>query len=206
MNISLSKNKRTISYTLIGLVFLASLVRMWMTDTLTYPFIMAERQYQVIANCVSPNSTFTTETYGFSLEVPQGYCALPHRIFPLDGTVQIIPKGWYFVLNEYISGGISNSAIGTIIFVHDINGAEVARSINSLNMGGFVANATHITATTTSGLPYQYFENASGVATGSTFDWAFATHPKGSSSFMSLTDKIDQRALFKQVIQSISAN
>jgi hypothetical protein len=192
------------SSVIIGLVAI-SIISMWITDTLSYPFIMTERQYQLIRYCVHPSSTFITTEYGYAFPVPEGYCAIPHRIFPDDGTVHIIPKGWYFVFNEYAKGTVTENSVATLLFIHDSNGEEISSNINSLRMGGFLDEATSKEMTNAKGLSIREFDNAKGILEGKRFNWAFIVNPNNKTSLTVLLNTVHETKIYDDIIAKIEA-
>lgn len=185
------------------IILVISLVWMATTGTLSYPYIMAERQIQLLNHCVHPTTTFIADPFGYKVTIPKGYCALPHRIFPNDGTVQIVPEGYYFVLNEYTKGTVTESAVATLLFFPDKNGEEVGANIDALRRGKFLEEATYRSEKNPHEILITQFDNATGIIEGKRFDWAFTVHTEGKSSMTALTDKTNQTQLFNEILNGV---
>ncbi len=162
------------------ILFIAVISVIWMacTGTITYPYIMIDRQIQSIRDCTFGSSSFKTDTYGFSFTVPEGFCVLPNRLFPLDGSIEIVPKGWYFVLNEYIKGTVARGSRATLLFEPVLPDRDPQQIVETLVKGGFL-DRSHISATTTAtGLSYTLLDSALGTDA-EAYDWAFTTGAGG---------------------------
>lgn len=163
-------------YSLFFVVLIISIVWMVFTGTLSYPYIMFDRQVQSIADCTFGSTEFVTDDYGASFSVPAGFCVLPNRIFPRDGSIEIVPKGWYFVFNEYAKGTVAKSSEATILFEPVTADRDPNFIIQNLVNGKFL-NISHVSATTTaSGVEFTLADNTYGTD-GELYDWAFAVHP-----------------------------
>jgi len=184
-------------------LLLLTIIGMWRTGTLSYPYIMTERQIQLIMHCVQPKSQFIANQFGYVIEIPTEYCAIPHRIYPRDGTVHIIPKGWYFVFNEYAKGTVTENAVATLLFINDTNGEEISSNKNSLRMGGFLDTASTSKFTNSQGVSVVEYDNASGIIDGERFNWAFIVHPEARTSLTIQTRKTQDNPIYGKVIANI---
>lgn len=169
-----------------GIVVLICIIWMAATGTLSYPYIMTIRQIDLIHYCRNGLNTFDTKVYGFQLSAPEGYCIIPNRVFPENATIQVLPKGLYSVLSEYISGTVVVNTRATI-YLEPITAVRNTKSIlDTLLKGGFLAEAKMSEKILPGGLHASIVRNAKGIEDGSYFDWAFVDHPDGKSVLMLL--------------------
>jgi hypothetical protein len=176
---------------------------MWHTETLSYPWIMADRQIQSLRECTFGDPTFETPTYGFRFSVPSEYCILPHRIFPDDSSLQIVPKAFYFSLNEYISGSVSRVSRGSVLFERTSDGRTIPAVMDALRMGGFLASATTSEYTNPSGVTFTVVRHATGIVEGKYFDWAFAENRDGTILLSLLSQEEVTPSIFETLLDGI---
>lgn len=146
------------------------------SGTLSYPYIMLDRQVQSLADCTFGSDSFTTDTYGFSFLVPQGYCVLPNRLFPLDGSIEIVPKEWYFVFNEYAKGTVAEASRATLLFEPVTLERDPEKIIQTLIRGGFLDMHNVSSEDTALGVEFLLANRTRGTDD-ALYDWAFTTHP-----------------------------
>ena len=197
--------KWVIKHKILSVVLIAiisSTIYMVCTDTITYPYIMADRQVQSIRDCTFGSQSFETDTYGFSFTAPEGFCVLPNRIFPLDGSIEIVPKGWYFVFNEYAKGTVARGSRMTILFEPVLPDRDPEQIVETLVKGGFL-DRKNISATTTStGVNYTILTNTRGTDD-SLYDWAFTTRPDGKYFVGIVMHHADNDPIWNHLLGSI---
>jgi hypothetical protein len=191
--------------TLVILVILLITASMAITGTLSYPAIMIERQAQLISRCVFSDSEFVSPDYGFIFLAPSDYCLLPHRLFPRDGTIQVVPKGWYFVINEYAAGTIVSEARASILFDRKNELRNKSAFMAALQAGGFLEGATIEERVNSSGIQMTIVHNAKGIEAGRRFEWAFIDHPTRPFSISVLSSRIDDPIVFEAVLDGLKA-
>lgn len=182
---------------------LFSLIGMTISGTLSYPWIMIDRQIQSLVVCTYGTSTFTTEEFGFTFIAPSDFCFLPHRIFPEDTSVQVLPKDFYFSFNEYAKGTVTSAAHATLLFEPAIDGRRPADLVLALEKGGFLEGATLTNETNPAGLYFYKITNAKGIDDTKRFNWAFTMHPDGKSVLTILSAKVDDPTIFNTLIDSV---
>lgn len=158
---------------------LISLAAMGMTGTLSYPYIMLDRQIQSVRHCTFGEPMFDAPTYGFRFVVSRELCILPHRIFPDDGSIQVVPKGFYFVIGEYASGSVVNAAKGTFLFERTADNRSVPVVMEALQLGGFLKEASTTSVTTSHGVTFTVVRHATGLDPTQYFSWAFTENRAG---------------------------
>lgn len=202
MKFLILKHQRTSFVLLILALFALALA---FTGTLSYPAIMIDRQIQLISRCVFSDSKFVSEDYGLIILAPSDYCILPHRLFPKDGSIQVVPKGWYFVLNEYAAGTIATESRASILF--DIRNETRNRKafLAALEAGGFLDGATVEEHTNTHGIQMTIVHNARGIESGKLFLWAFIDHPTRPISISVLSSRVDDPIVFDAILDGMSA-
>lgn len=146
--------------------------------TLSYPYIMIDRQIQTLRDCTFGSNSMEAEKFGFSFSIPEGYCILPNRLFPLDGSVEIVPKGFYFVFNEYALGTVAQASVETLLFEPVVSDRDVEKIISTLESGGFASKGEAVSTTTSRGIKFTLLNKALGTD-GLLYDWEFTTHPDG---------------------------
>jgi len=137
---------------------------------------MLDRQAQSIKDCTFGSSSFTTDDYGSSFEVPEGYCTLPNRLFPIDGSVEIVPKDWYFVFNEYAKGTVAKASQATVLYEPITSERSPELIIQTLLNGKFLNINNVSSIVSPSGINFILADSASG-SDDELYDWAFAEHP-----------------------------
>jgi hypothetical protein len=178
---------------------------MAITGTLSYPIIMVERQLQLLSRCIFSNSEFVAQDYGFIFLVPNDYCVLPHRLFPEDGSIQIIPRGLYSVINEYAKGTIAAESRASILFDRQSETRNRRAFLATLQAGGFLDGATVEEHTNSTGVKMTIVRNARGIESGKLFQWAFIDHPKRPISVSILSSHVDDPAVFEAVLDGMRA-
>lgn len=179
----------------------------WMTfaGTLSYPYIMLDRQVQMIKFCNNGTTVFGATEFGIELSIPEGNCFLPNRIFPSDTGIQVLPKGFYFVLNEYIKGSVVENSKSTITF-EPVTGERSSEMVmDNLKRGGFLSDAKVEKYKNKNGLDVILARNVSGLDAGTHYDWAFVVKPGGKYFFSVMLDKTDQREVFDYLVENAKA-
>jgi hypothetical protein len=190
-------------WSVVLLLLIILLLYMGFTGTLSYPFIMIDRQIQSISDCTFGSNNFTTDTYGFSFSVPEGYCVLPNRLFPLDGSVEIVPKGWYFVFNEYAKGTIANSSQATLLFEPITDKRDLELIIRTLEAGRFLSMSNVSSTTSSSGIIFISADNVLG-ADNQLYDWVFTIHPNKKFFLEIITRHLADKTVLKYFLENLS--
>jgi len=192
-------------FSLLCILILISIIGMVFTDTLSYPYILADRQIELISRCVFDSNNFTTDFYGYSFSAPKGYCVLPDRLFPVDGSIEIVPRGWYFVFNEYAEGTIAEGAKATLLFEPMTTERNPDSIIHSLISGKFL-DATNIGSTiNSSGVGFTLANNVLG-ADNRPYDWAFATRPDKKYFLAIVTKSLDNQEVGQYILKDLKLN
>lgn len=199
----MTNSVRKVTYWIAGGVLAVALVALWLTDTWSYPLIMLSRQIQLIRDCAYPETTFISPDHGFAFAVPAGYCALPHRRFPEDGTIQIVPGGWYFVINEYAYGSVARVSEAAVFMERTSTKRNRSAIIDAMTRGGFFADAPRKDLTNESELAMTTFANVRGVDEESRYNWAFIESPDGSALVTAVTDRVADPRIFDAVVASV---
>jgi hypothetical protein len=189
--------------TAFGLLAMCVIIFMAVTGTLSYPYIMVDRQVQSIRHCTFGQPVFETADYGFRLTVSPGLCILPHRVFPLDGSIQILPKSFYFVGSEYAKGSVALASKGTYLFERTRDGRTVSAVMDSLRNGGFLEGATTEVIENRKGITMTVVHHASGLESGPRFNWAFAMNKKGDTLLSVLQRDEGDEASFRALIDGV---
>lgn len=176
---------------------------MWWSGTLSYPWIMLDRQIQLIERCTKDTTTFEAVPFHFIISVPPALCILPHRIFPEDTSIQVVPKSYYSVWNEYAKGTIIESSRATFLFEPLTTERNASKIWGALDAGGFLAYASTTTYTTTNGIGVIEVIKASGIEEGKFFDWAFIDHPNGQTTLSILAPHTSDGAVFHELINAL---
>lgn len=205
MLLMIDKVKKNPIVTSILAILLCLFAYMYMTDTLSYPYIMASRQIQMIKYCYFGSTKLSSSEYGFSVDVPEKYCLLPNRIFPDDGTVQIVPKGFYFVINEYATGSIINNSKSTLLFEPIASDRNTKSVLEALEKGGFLTEATISEKTNPNKLKITIVKNVKGIDETKHYDWAFVMHPNGKV-FLSILLADSDTTVFDYILDSLKVN
>jgi hypothetical protein len=117
--------------------------------------------------------------------------------------VHVVPQGYYFVINEYARGTITENAVATLLFIRDKDGSDTRSSITSLRLGGFVNDAIYSETINSHGVEVTEYRNATGIQPERKFDWAFVTNTKSGTAIKIITDKVEQTDIYDEVIQGI---
>jgi hypothetical protein len=173
------------------------------TNTLAYPYILAARQIQSIRDCTFGSPQFKTTSYGFSFTVPDGYCALPNRLFPADGSVEIVPRAWYFSINEYAKGTIASASRASVLFEPVTPVRDPARIVETLVRGHFAEQKNIESTTTPSGIAFTLVNNVLGTDN-NRYDWALATHSNGKYFAEIISPSIAGVSVREEVLDSFS--
>lgn len=158
----------------------------------------------MIKSCVYGANSMNISEFGFAIQVPEGNCILPNREFPLDTTIQIVPRGFYFVLNEYISGSIVNNTKATLIFEPENDARNVEVIMQSLRAGGFLKNARVSTITNSQGAEIVEVKNAAGIDGQGSYDWAFIRNVKKKTLLSVLLIHTDDSGVYESLLKTIS--
>ena len=192
-------------FSLLGTIILISIIWMAFTGTLSYPYILADRQIELISRCAFGSNSFKTDTYGYSFSAPKGYCVLPDRQFPVDGSIEIVPKGWYFVFNEYAEGTIAKGAKATVLFEPMTTDRNPDSIIHSLIDGKFL-KATNISSTiNSSGIGFTLANSVLGTDN-QPYNWAFATRSDKKYFLAIVTKNLDDQAVGQYILKDFSLN
>jgi hypothetical protein len=176
---------------------------MWVGGTIAYPWIMLDRQVQSIAHCTYGSQEFAAAPFGFVISVPNELCILPHRIFPEDTSIQILPRGFYSVWNEYAKGTVIDASVATLLFENMTPERNSATIFHALDAGGFLLSATTTTYKTPNGFTVTEVHNATGIESGKLFDWAFIDHPDGKYTLSILSSHPEDPTIFHKIITSL---
>jgi len=185
-------------------VLLALIVAMFMTGTLSYPWIMLDRQTQLLTRCIHPTQTFDAAPFGFTISAPQNRCILPHRIFPADTSIQIVPEGYYSVWNEYAKGTIAEASLATFLFEPLTPERNAQTILRTLESGGFLVQASTTEYVTANGFTVIEVRNASGIEAGKLFDWALIDHPNGKTTLSILSLHPEDPTIFHELINQLA--
>ena len=192
-------------FSLFCALVLISIIGMFFTGTLSYPYILADRQIELISRCAFGSNNFSTDFYGYKFSAPEGYCVLPDRLFPTDGSIEIVPKGWYFVFNEYAEGTIAEGAKATILFEPMTTDRNPDSIIHNLINGKFL-DAKNIGSTiNSSGVGFTLANNVLG-ADNLPYNWAFATRPDKKYFLAIVTKNSDDQTVGQYILKDLSLN
>lgn len=186
-------------------IAIPSLIYMYLTDTLSYPYVLVSRQIQMIKYCYLGNNEFTTKEYGFSVSVPGQYCFLPNRIFPDDGSVHVLPKGGYFVINEYATGSVLRNAKSTLLFEPIASDRNTPVVLDALKKGGFLVDAKITEIKNKNGIKITLVHNVRGIDESKHFDWAFIDHPNGKIFLSVLLANTEDKSVFNYILDNLKA-
>lgn len=186
-----------------SIVIIVGLMYMALIGTLSYPYIMIDRQIQSLKDCSFGSSSFTTDKYGFSFQVPDGYCVLPNRLFPLDGSIEIIPKGFYFVFNEYAKGSIASASKATVLFEPVTQDRDPGQIIETLIKGKFLVAENVSSGVSESGINYTIANKASGTDE-KLYDWVFISHPNKKYFVAIVAKHSESNEVVKRFIETVS--
>jgi hypothetical protein len=175
---------------------------MGFTGTLSYPYILLDRQIELISDCAFGTNSFTTDTFGYSFSVPREYCILPNRLFPLDGSIEIVPKGWYFVINEYAKGTIAEGAKATLLFEPITSDRDPQIILQSLINGKFLIAKNISNTTNASGIGFILADSVLG-ADDQPYDWAFSTRPDKKYFLAIITKHSDDQTVGKYLLENL---
>jgi hypothetical protein len=181
------------------------IVWMALTRTLAYPYIMLDRQAELIDRCAFGLNSFSADRYGYSFSVPEGYCILPDRLFPTDGSIEIVPRGWYFVFNEYAKGTIAEGAKATLLFEPLTTDRNPNTIIHNLIAGKFL-DETHISNTINpASIGFTLADSVLGTDN-QLYNWAFATRPDKKYFLAIITKQVDDQTVGQYVLQNTHLN
>lgn len=159
----------------------------------------------MIKFCHFGNNNFVTEEYGFSVSLPEEYCFLPNRLFPEDGSVHVLPKGWYSSINEYAFGSVVNNSKSTLLFEPIKDDRNLSAVLNALTQGGFMQGAKTREFTNKNNIHIYIVEDAKGVDETKRYDWAFITHPNGKIFLSLLLINTEDKTVFDYILENIKA-
>lgn len=178
---------------------------MFVTDTLSYPYILISRQIQMIKYCKHGPNEFITSEYRFSIKAPEKYCFLPNRLFPDDGSIHILPKGLYSSINEYATGSVILNSKSTLLFEPVRSDRNTKAVLDALKKGGFLVDAKISEKTNKNDINITIVENAKGIDETKHYKWAFLTHPNGKIFLSILLSNTEDSSVFDYVIENIKA-
>lgn len=185
------------------LILVVSIIVMLFNGTISYPWILLDRQVQLIARCNFGDQQFLAEPFGVTITAPADLCILPHRIFPEDTSVQIVPRGTYSVWNEYAKGTIIEATRATLLFENTTSERNASTIMHGLDAGGFLKQASTTEYRTANGLMVTEVHNASGIEEGTLFDWAFIDLPGGHYTLSILSQHPEDQTIFHEVINNL---
>lgn len=189
------------SFVLIIVAFLYGLY----TGKLSYPWILLDRQSELISRCVISSTTEVLATsFNFRASVPATSCVVPHRIFPEDGTVQIIPRGLYGVISEYAKGSIINASEGTLLFEPLTKERNAEAIVHTLIEGGFINQSSVQTYKNSAGLTIIEVTGASSIEPKKIYNWAFIDNPDGKSMVSILIPQKEKQNVFHTLIKTMN--
>ncbi len=185
-------------------VFLTlSVIGLSYTGTLSYPYIMVDRQIQSLGRCVFGDPIFESPFYGFRFTTSPDLCILPHRIFPEDGSIQIVPKGFYFVIMEYAKGSVVEASKGTYLFERRADGRTIPVVMTALEQGGFLDGATTDVVKNIHGIPFTVVRGAKGLNSSLRFNWAFAMNGRDDILLSVLSRETEEDATFQALLDGV---
>ncbi len=173
------------------------------TGTLSYPYIMVVRQVQMYKYCSDSQTEFVASYFEFKFEIPDGYCFLPNREYPKDTTVQVLPSGPYFVLNEYIKGTVINDTRATIIFEPVTSERNIDSMLDAMNKGGFLEGSKREDFVNKNGVKIILVRNTRGIIPEELSDWAFVLNKKGDMLLSILLNKLDRAEVFNYIFENL---
>lgn len=188
------------------LIIFVSLCYMTVTDTLSYPYILISRQVQMLKYCRQGSTEFTTTEYSFTVKIPDGYCFLPNRIFPDDGSIHILPKGLYSSINEYATGSVINNSKSTLLFEPIRNDRNTPAVLEALQKGGFMSDATSKEWVNKYGTKIYLVMNVKGVDVTKHYDWAFIENTNKKIFLSVLLSNTDDSTVFDYILENIKAD
>ncbi|MBI3888714.1 hypothetical protein HY311_02890 [Candidatus Nomurabacteria bacterium] len=203
MDKSIAFTKRHKLLTFFFIILMISFIYMAFTGTVSYPYILIDRQTELVKDCAFGTNNFTASKFGYSFSVPKEYCILPNRLFPEDGSIEITPRGWYFVINEYAKGTIAEGAKATLLFEPVVPNRNVAKILQNLMDGGFLSSKNISETKNASGLGFVLASKVLG-ADGELYDWAFTTRPDNKYFLAVVTRHSDDQTVGKNVLDTLT--
>lgn len=188
------------------LIIFVSLCYMTVTDTLSYPYILVSRQIQMLKYCRNASSEFVTKEYSFTVKVPDGYCFLPNRLFPDDGSVHILPKGLYSSINEYATGSVINNSKSTLLFEPIRSDRNIQAVLEALKKGGFMSEATSKEMKNKNGVKIYLVTSTKGVDESKYYNWAFIENKEKNVFLSILLSNTEDSSVFDYVLENIKAD
>lgn len=184
--------------------FAVGLFYMYIAGTISYPYIMADRQLQSLRLCTfGDHSTFDAKEFGFTLAVPEGYCVFPNRQYPSDGSYQLIPKGFYFSFNEYAFGTVAEASRGYIM-TEELNQRRSTEGVLAAFMGGrFIDDGFIATSTNKNGLLVTRVNHVADVFYTGFYDWVLVDHPNGKYFLSGYVPANVDHAVFDSMVDHI---
>ena len=192
-------------FSMLSIIILISIVGMAFSGTLSYPYILADRQIELISRCAFGSNNFTTDFYGYKFSAPEGYCVLPDRLFPVDGSIEIVPRGWYFVFNEYANGTIAEGAKATILFEPMTADRNPDSIIHNLIDGKFLNEKNIGSTINNSGIGFTLANSVLGTDNQS-YNWAFATRLDKKYFLAIVTKNSDDQTVGQYILKDLSVN
>jgi len=183
-------------------ILIISVIYMGFTGTLSYPYILLDRQIELISDCAFGTNNFTTNVYGYSFSVPKKYCILPDRLFPVDGSIEIVPSGWYFVFNEYAKGTIAEGAKATLLFEPVVADRDPQLIIQSLIKGSFLNPNNISSIKNSSGIDFILADSVLG-ADNQLYNWAFSIRPDKKYFLAIITKHSDDQTVGKDLLENL---
>jgi hypothetical protein len=177
-------------------------VVLWASGGLEFLMIVVERQAQSVRQCVFGGSAFDASAHGLRVIAREGYCILPHRLYPEDGSLHVLPRGFYFVLAEYFRGSVL-LASQTGIYIEPANGRTPQDIVHVLDAGGFLAGATREDRTNGEGLAFIILRDTLGADGEARFDRAYLLSPDGQYLVTILARRAEDRATFDAVLREM---
>lgn len=188
-------------------LFLVCVVYMYQAGTITYPYIMADRQVQSLRLCTfGDHSEFNAKEYGFDISVPAKFCVFPNRQYPKDGSFQIIPKGFYFSFNEYAFGTVVDAS-QAYVMTEERNQRRSVEGVLGAFMGGkFIDSGTISTSTNKNGLHITRVDHVADVFYSNYYDWVLVDSPDNAYFFSGYVPEKVDHTVFNYMVDNLKAD
>lgn len=188
-------------------LILICIVYMYQEGTITYPYIMADRQVQSLRLCTfGDHHEFDAKEFGFNISVPEKFCILPNRQYPKDGSFQLIPKDFYFSFNEYAFGSVVEVSQGYVM-TEERNQRRSVEGVLGAFMGGqFINNGKISTSTNKNGLHITRVDHVSDVFYTGFYDWVLVDSPDNAYFFSGYVPEKVDHTVFNYMVDNLKAD